>query len=220
MAQDQRIAFARSEVLLAYQYLLHDRDRIFSASLDASMKKFGLRLLKSPYQSPLANRICERLIGNRRRECLDFLIPLTQLHLLRLLKAWATYYNTVRPYLSLGLGSRVQPRRYRLPSDHTDIGCLKSGSSLIARCSAECITITGSCKPPPNCKNFLRTTPAPVPSRPAGSTQELGEKTPLAIPGQLHFRDSGDSVPGCRQSLDKVWHFKWFWMHHCGALRN
>ena len=121
-------------------------------------------------------------------------------------------------------GTTVSVARPGIPSPAETlpvaVRSLKSGSSLIARCSAECITITGSCKPPPNCKNFLRTTPAPVPSRPAGSTQELGEKTPLAIPGQLHFRDSGDSVPGCRQSLDKVWHFKWLWMHHCGALRN
>lgn len=87
-----------------YKYLLHDRDRIFSAGLDASMKKMGLRVLKSPYRSPLANCICERVIGTLRRECLDFLIPLTELHLLRVVREWARYYNTARPHMSLGPG--------------------------------------------------------------------------------------------------------------------
>lgn len=36
-----------------YQYLLHDRDSIFSAGLDRSIKKLGLRVLKSPYRSPV-----------------------------------------------------------------------------------------------------------------------------------------------------------------------
>ncbi len=58
-----------------YQYLLHDRDRIFSVGLDASIKGLGLRVLKSPYRSPLANCFCERVIGTLRRECLDFLDP-------------------------------------------------------------------------------------------------------------------------------------------------
>jgi len=51
-----------------YQYLLHDRDRIFSVGLDGSIKRLGLRVLKSPYRSPLANCICERVIGTLRRE--------------------------------------------------------------------------------------------------------------------------------------------------------
>jgi putative transposase len=32
----------------AYRYLIHDRDSIFARSLDASIKGFGLRVLKSP----------------------------------------------------------------------------------------------------------------------------------------------------------------------------
>ena len=92
-----------------YKYLLHDRDRIFSAGLDASIKKMGLRVLKSPYRSPLANRICERVIGTLRRECLDFLIPLTELRLLRVVREWARYYNTARPHMSLGPGIPSPP---------------------------------------------------------------------------------------------------------------
>src|SRR5262249_32806798 len=71
-----------------YRFLLHDRDSIFSAKLDHSIRHLGLKVLKTPPQSPQANALCERLIGTLRRECLDFIIPLTEDHLRRLLDAW------------------------------------------------------------------------------------------------------------------------------------
>jgi transposase InsO family protein len=110
----------------SYQYLIHDRDRIFSADLDASIRKLGLRVLKSPYRSPLANCFCERFIGTLRRECLDFLIPLGRLHVLRTVKEWRCHYNRSRPQLSLGPGipsspehlpARLQPMRHRIAAD-------------------------------------------------------------------------------------------------------
>ena len=61
-----------------YAYLLHDRDSIFAAHLDASIAKLGVKVLKSPPQSPTANSICERVIGTIRRECLDWLLPLSE----------------------------------------------------------------------------------------------------------------------------------------------
>ena len=63
-----------------------------------------LRVLKSPYQCPLANCYCERFVGTLRRECLIFLIPLDERHLLHILKEWTTYYNRSRPHLLLGPG--------------------------------------------------------------------------------------------------------------------
>ena len=64
-----------------YEYLIHDRDSIFSADLDESVRALGLRVLKSPPRSPKANAICERVIGTLRRECLDWLIPISETHL-------------------------------------------------------------------------------------------------------------------------------------------
>ena len=109
-----------------YKYLIHDRDHIFSADLDKSIRKLGLRVLRTPYKSPLANCFCERVIGTLRRECLDFLIPLDQMHLLRIVKEWTSYYNKSRPHMSLGPGIpsppehlpvRLQPRRHRIAGD-------------------------------------------------------------------------------------------------------
>ena len=64
----------------------------------------GVRVLRTPVQAPVANAVCERLLGSLRRECLDFLIPLTENHLLRVLKLWMTHYNRGRPHMSLGPG--------------------------------------------------------------------------------------------------------------------
>ena len=72
-----------------YRFLIHDRDSIFSAEFDDELAQgFGLTVLRTPPQSPQANAHCERLVGTVRRECLDFLIPLTERHLRRLLREW------------------------------------------------------------------------------------------------------------------------------------
>ena len=65
----------------AHRYLIHDRDRIFSKHLDKSIKALTLEVLRSPVASPKANSICERVIGTIRRECLDWMIPMSEGHL-------------------------------------------------------------------------------------------------------------------------------------------
>lgn len=92
-----------------YQYLIHDRDCIFSADLDRSMNNLGLQAIKTPYRSPKANSICERSIGSMRRECLDYMIPINESHLRHILKAWAAYYNQSRPHMALGPGVPDSP---------------------------------------------------------------------------------------------------------------
>jgi transposase InsO family protein len=85
----------------AHRYLLHDRDSIFAQHLDESIKALGLKVLKSPPRSPRANSICERVIGTIRRECLDWMIPLSEAHLRAILKTWVAHYNSGRPHSSL-----------------------------------------------------------------------------------------------------------------------
>ena len=52
-------------------------------------------------RSPWQNGNVERLIGSIRRESLDHLVVLAEAHLRDVLKAYASYYNKVRPRLSL-----------------------------------------------------------------------------------------------------------------------
>ena len=92
------------------RYLIHDRDRIFAKHLDASIRALGVEVLRSPVASPKANAICERVIGTARRECLDWLIPMSEAHLRAILKCWATHYNSGRPHSALGPGVPDPPK--------------------------------------------------------------------------------------------------------------
>jgi transposase InsO family protein len=85
-----------------YRFLIHDRDKIYSKELDRSVRALGVRVLRTPYCSPQATSYCERLIGSIRRECLDFLILISEHHLRRILKEWKTHYNQGPPHSSCG----------------------------------------------------------------------------------------------------------------------
>jgi putative transposase len=87
-----------------YGFLIHDRDSIFAKHLDESIRRLGIKVLKSPPHSPKTNAICERVIGTIRRECLDWLIPLSEAHLRFILKSWIAHYNGRRPPMGLGPG--------------------------------------------------------------------------------------------------------------------
>jgi Integrase core domain len=47
------------------------------------------------------NGVAERLIGSIRRECVDHIIVLGEMHLRRVLKSYADYYNSFRTHRSL-----------------------------------------------------------------------------------------------------------------------
>ena len=53
---------------------------------------------------PLSNAYCERVIGTIRRECLDYLIPLNERHLKRIVREFISHYNRGRPHSALGPG--------------------------------------------------------------------------------------------------------------------
>ena len=92
-----------------YRMFIHDRDSIFSKQVDQGIRNMGLHVLKTPVRTPVANAICERVIGSLRRECLDFMIPLNERHLYHIVREWVGHYNEGRPHMSLGPGI-PQPR--------------------------------------------------------------------------------------------------------------
>lgn len=85
----------------SYRFLIRDRDALFSAEVDRQLKAFGLRVLHIPARAPKANAYCERLVETTRRDCLDFMIPLGEKHLRRILAEWVTHYERCRTHLSL-----------------------------------------------------------------------------------------------------------------------
>lgn len=115
----------------AYRIVLHDRDGIYSAPCDAALRAMGVRTLRTPVQAPQANAFCERLMGTLRRECLDFLIPLTEDHLRWILKEWVCHYNRGQPHTNLGPGLPEPP--LGLPVPPTSGHRLPSNSRVVAR---------------------------------------------------------------------------------------
>ena len=123
----------------AHRYLIHDRDSILARSLDDSISNLGLTVLKSPPHSPQANAICERLIGRIRRECLDWLIPLSVTHLRSLLKEVAIHYNAARPHMTLGPGVRDSPVGTVRCADNTSRHCLGAHTAMCTRSVLGCL---------------------------------------------------------------------------------
>jgi transposase InsO family protein len=116
----------------SYRFLIHDRDTIFSRDLDQNISHLGLRVLKTPPQSPQANALCERLLGTLRRECLDYVIPLTAAHVRRLLAAWVPHYNQGRPHMSLGPGLPQPSLSLPVPL-HTDRHGIPENLQIVVR---------------------------------------------------------------------------------------
>jgi putative transposase len=67
-------------------------------------------------EAPRANAFCERFLGSLRRECLDYMLILSERHLRRIVTDYITYFNQARPHQ--GINQR-QPDAPQLP-DHPD----------------------------------------------------------------------------------------------------
>src|SRR5260221_9564221 len=79
----------------APHYMIRDRDRIYGPAVTRRMPAMGIPDKPIAPASPWQNGFPERLIGSIRRECLDRVIVLGELHLRRILKSYADYYSHV-----------------------------------------------------------------------------------------------------------------------------
>jgi hypothetical protein len=116
-----------------HRYLIHDRDRIFAKHLDDSIRALGVEVLRSPIASPKANAVCERVIGTTRRECLDWLIPMSEAHLRAILKCWVTHYNGGRPHSAPGPGVPDPPGKHQVIPKLGTRHCLAADALVLAK---------------------------------------------------------------------------------------
>jgi transposase InsO family protein len=70
------------------------------------IRTLRIRAKSTAPASPWQNGFVERLIGSIRRECVDHIIVLGEMHLRRVLKSYADYYNWVRTHRSLNKDAR------------------------------------------------------------------------------------------------------------------
>jgi transposase InsO family protein len=82
-------------------HLLRDRDGVYGNAFQHKVKALGLTDVVTPKASPWCNGFAERVIGTIRRECTDHVIPLSERHLIRVLREFAEYYNAGRCHQSL-----------------------------------------------------------------------------------------------------------------------
>src|SRR3984957_18985666 len=86
---------------MAPGYMIRDRDRVYGTDVTRRLRAMGIRDKPIAPASPWQNGFAERLIGSIRRECLDHIIVLGEVHLRRILKSYARYYNETRTHLAL-----------------------------------------------------------------------------------------------------------------------
>ena len=90
-----------ADQLAGSRALVRDRGSQFIDTFDEIFRTEGLKILKTPVRTPVANAFAERWIGTIRRELLDRTIVWNQQQLDRLVVDYIDHYNTHRPHRSL-----------------------------------------------------------------------------------------------------------------------
>lgn len=85
-----------------FKFLIRDRDTKFTEGFDAVFADDGIRVLKSPPRAPRSNAICERIIGELRRELFDRMLIVNEEHPRRILTTYLAHRNEARPHRTLG----------------------------------------------------------------------------------------------------------------------
>ncbi len=105
--------------------LVRDRGSQFIDTFDEIFRTEGLKILKTPVHTPVANTFAERWIGTIRRELLDRTIIWNQQQLERLTIDYIEHYNTHRPHRSLDQQS-PEPAEAPPPEDGRHLRVVKS----------------------------------------------------------------------------------------------
>jgi transposase InsO family protein len=91
-----------SDRLANARALVRDRGSQFIDAFDRIFRAEGMKILKTPVRTPVANTFAERWIGSLHREVLDRTIIWNQRQLERLVVDYMDHYNQHRPHRSLG----------------------------------------------------------------------------------------------------------------------
>ncbi|MDG2113695.1 MAG: integrase core domain-containing protein [Actinomycetota bacterium] len=92
---------AHGEQLEDCRALVRDRGSQFIGGFDEIFRTEGMKILKTPIRTPVANTFAERWIGSIRRELLDRTIIWNQRQLERLVRDYIAHHNQHRPHQSL-----------------------------------------------------------------------------------------------------------------------
>jgi len=83
------------------RFLICDHDDKYGARFEHAVEGVGIELIHTPPYAPQANALCERFIGSVRRECLDYILILSDKHVRRVIREYCEFFNQARPHQGL-----------------------------------------------------------------------------------------------------------------------
>jgi putative transposase len=86
-----------------FRFLVHDRDTKFSHAFDEVFRTEGIKVIRTPVQTPNANAYAERWVRTLRADCLDRILILGRRQLEHVLRVYRCHYNDHRPHRALQL---------------------------------------------------------------------------------------------------------------------
>ena len=101
--QARNLSWRLEDEAIKLSVVVHDRDKKFAPQADQVLQAQGARVIVTPLMAPRANAHCERLIGTCRRECLDWMLFVSERHLQAVLDVYCAHSNGERPHRSRGL---------------------------------------------------------------------------------------------------------------------
>jgi transposase InsO family protein len=118
----------------APSHLIRDRGGAFGPPFTRCICATGIRDHPTAPRSPWQIEHAERLIVSIRRESLDHLVVFGEAHLRNVLNTYASYYNKVRPHLSLDKDAPDFRSKHKIGPYHSDsqslAGCIINMSGL------------------------------------------------------------------------------------------
>jgi putative transposase len=84
------------------QYLILDRDPLYTAAFRRLLRGSGVKPLVLPAWSPNLNAFAERFVASAKSECLERIVRLGEGHLRAAVRAFVEHYHEERPHQGLG----------------------------------------------------------------------------------------------------------------------
>ncbi|HUC73711.1 MAG TPA: integrase core domain-containing protein, partial [Vicinamibacterales bacterium] len=103
MAQLARnLTDASDGFLRGVQYILLDRDPLYTAAFRRLLRDSGVKPVVLPAWSPNLNAFAERFVETAKSECLERMVLLGEPHLRAAVRAFMHHYHEERPHQGLG----------------------------------------------------------------------------------------------------------------------
>jgi putative transposase len=90
---------------LAPRFLIFDRDAKYGLEVPVAVRSLKMSPVRTSFESPWQNGVAERWVESCRRDLLDHVIAVNELHLKRLLSEYVRYYHEDRTHLGLRKGT-------------------------------------------------------------------------------------------------------------------